>query len=171
MLKTRTFALIGVATTLCAAGQSINDKPGHYWNEQEAKTLREQVAFGIETSWNEHDPAKAATPDRCADDAIFINTTGGWLKGCQAWRDLITRLHAPGGQFHDHTRRHEIEELQFIRPDVVLAVIKTFDIKHAGVPTTGEDTRGLALFSKEQGHWKLVASQNVRISAEPVGNR
>jgi hypothetical protein len=171
MLKPRTLAFIGVVTTLAATGQSVTSNAKRYWNEQDAKTLREQMAFGVETTWNNHEPAKGTTPDTCADDAIFINTTGGWLIGCQAWAEMITRLHAPGGPFHDHTRRQEIEELRFIRPDVALAVFKTFDIKHAGVPATGEDTRGLVVFTKEDGHWKLVANQNVRISAEPVGNR
>ena len=34
-------------------------------------------------------PAKVVTPDKCADDAVFINTTGGWVKGCRALVDLV----------------------------------------------------------------------------------
>ena len=116
-------------------------------------------------------PAAAAAPDKCAGDAIFINVTGGWLKGCESWAALIAPMHAPGGQFHDHTRRHAVEELQFIRPDVAIAVVKTLDIKRAGVPTTGEETRGLVVVSKQGGRWRLNANQNGRIQAAPVGNQ
>jgi len=62
-----------------------------------------------------------------------------------------------------------VEELRFIRPDVAVAVVKTFDIKRAGVPTTGEETRGLIILSKENGHWKVNALENTRIEATPVG--
>ena len=88
-------------------------------------------------------------PDRCVDDALFINTTGGWVKGRENFAKMIAPLHAPGGPFHDHTRRHEVEELRFVRPDVAIAAVRTFDIRRAGVPTTGEETRGLILLSKE----------------------
>jgi hypothetical protein len=82
---------------------------------------------------------------------------------------MISRLHAPGGPFQDHTRRHIVEELRFIRPDVALAVVKTFDIKRAGVPTTGEETRGLIVLSKEGGRWKINALENTRIQATVNG--
>lgn len=140
-------------------------------NENDAAAIRALLADGFETSWNNHTPAAAATPDKCRDDAVFINVTGGWLRGCESWRALIAGLHAPGGPFSDHTRRHEIEDLQFIRADVAIAVVKTFDIKRGGVPTTGEETRGLVVVSKESGKWTLVANQNGRIQAAAVGNR
>jgi uncharacterized protein (TIGR02246 family) len=161
-------AMIGVAL-----GQATNKtaEPRRFWNEQDATAIRALLEEGFETDWNNHQPALAATPDKCADDAIFINTTGGWLIGCQKWAELTTRLHAPRGPFHDHTRRHAVEELRFLRPDVAIAVVKTFDIKHGGVPTSGEDTRGLIVLSKEDGHWKVQALANARISATPQGNR
>lgn len=173
MLGRKMLALIGAVTAVTALAQSDTNKKEArpYWNEQEAAALRAQMTFGYETSWNSHEPALAVTPDRCADDAIFLNTTGGWVVGCKTFSDMISRLHAAGGPFHDHTRRHEVEDLRFIRPDVALAVVKTFDIKHGGVATTGEDTRGLTVLSKEGGHWKVIAISNTRIQAEPVGNR
>jgi len=54
---------------------------------------------GFETSWNNHRPADVLTPDRCMDDAVFINTTGGWVQGRVKFMELITRLHAPGVHF------------------------------------------------------------------------
>lgn len=168
------FCLVGIviAMIVVAHGQSTDKtaERGRFWSEPDAAAIRAKLAEGFETDWNNHQPALAATPDKCADDAIFINTTGGWLIGCQKWAELITRLHAPGGPFHDHTRRHAVEELRFLRPDVAIAVVKTFDIKHGGVPATGEDTRGLIVLSKEDGHWKAQASANARISATPQGN-
>lgn len=128
-------------------------------------------SHAYEESWNSHHPATAVDPNKCANDAIFINTTGGWVKGCRALADLLAPLHAPGGPFHDHTRRHAVEELRFIRPDVAIAVVKTFDIRRAGVPTTGEETRGLVVLSKEGEYWKVTANQNGRIQASPAGSR
>jgi len=137
--------------------------------DREETAIRTQLAYGFEETWNSHQPAAAVTADKCIEDAVFINTSGGWVKGRENFAEMISRLHAPGGPFHDHTRRHAVEELRFIRPDVVVAVVKTFDIKRAGVPTTGEETRGLIILSKENGHWKVNALENTRIEATPVG--
>jgi uncharacterized protein DUF4440 len=170
MLGRRILAAIAAATALAQSDTNKADVR-RYWNEEEATVLRAQMTFAYETSWNSHQPAQAVTPDRCADDAIFLNTTGGWVVGCKTFSDMISQLHSADGPFHDHTRRHEVEDLRFIRPDVALAVVKTFDIKRGGVATTGEETRGLAVFCKEGGQWKVIAISNTRIQAEPVGNR
>jgi uncharacterized protein (TIGR02246 family) len=170
-----TLRRIGMLLAIMGAGygQSAGNKvqaPGSV-NDQDETAIRSLLAYGFETAWNSHQPATAATQDNCTDDAVFINTSGGWVKGRGKFLEMITRLHAPGGPFHDHTRRHAVEELRFIRPDVAVAVVKTFDIKRAGVPTTGEETRGLIILSKEDGHWKVNALENTRIEATPVGRR
>ena len=103
--------------------------------ELDQTAIRSLLAESFEDNWNNHQPTAAVAPDKCIDDAIFINTTGGWVKGREKFAKMIAPLHAPGGPFHDHTRRHEVEELRFVRPDVAIAVVKTFDIRRAGVPT------------------------------------
>ena len=159
----------GAATVVSIfALAGITRADGRYWNDADASAVKAALLDGYETSWNSHQPAKSVTSDKCGDGAIFINTTGGWIEGCQAWADMITPLHATGGPFHDHTRRHVVEELRFVRPDVVIAVVRTVDIQRAGVPTTGEETRGLSVFYKEDGHWKLIANENNKIQANPV---
>jgi hypothetical protein len=120
----RAAAASGVAY---ASGGMASASPGPA--EQDENTIRALLADGFETSWNNHRPADVLTSDKCMDDAVFINTTGGWVQGREKFMELITRLHGPGGPFHDHTRRHAVEELHFIRPDVAFAVVKTFDIK------------------------------------------
>jgi hypothetical protein len=173
MLKSQLLASILLATAVGAFAQSQSTGgdavPGR--NEQDEKAIRGKLAYGFEESWNSHEPAKNMTPDKCVDDAVFINTTGGWVKGCQAVANLVAPLHAPGGRFHEHTRRHVVEDLRFIRPDVAIAVVKTFDIRIAGVPTPGRETRGLVVLSKEGGLWKTTANQNTLIQATPDGNR
>ena len=167
--------LLRIGILLAVIGTAYGQSDGNRVNaptaakNREETAIRAQLAYGFETTWNSHQPAAAVTADKCVDDAIFINTSGGWVKGRQDFAEMITRLHAPGGPFQDHTRRHAVEELRFIRPDVVIAVVKTFDIKRAGVPTNGEETRGLIILSKEGGHWKLNALENTRIEANPVG--
>jgi uncharacterized protein (TIGR02246 family) len=140
-------------------------------NDQDEAAIRSSLAYGFEASWNSHQPAAAVTRDKCIDDAIFINTTGGWVKGRESFARMMTQLHAPGGPFHDHTRRHVVEELRFIRPDVALAVVKTFDIRRAGAPVAGEETRGIVILSKEEGCWRVNALENTKIQARPVGAR
>jgi uncharacterized protein (TIGR02246 family) len=170
-----TLGTVGILFALMGAvyGQSDGNKAEtpRLGNDQDESAIRSQLAEGYEAFWNSHRPAAAVTPDRCTDDAIFINTSGGWIKGRENFAEMISRLHAPGGPFHDHTRRHAVEELRFIRPDVVIAVVKTFDIKRGGVPTPGEETRGLVVMSKEAGHWKVSAVENTKIQATVNGQR
>ena len=138
--------------------------------DQDEAAIRFMLAEGGEKNWNNHQMEASVTPDKAIDDAIFINVTGGWVKGRETFRDMISRLHAPGGPFHENTRRQQIEELRFIRPDVALAVVKYFDIKQAGVPT-GEEVRGLMVLSKENGRWKVNALENTRIQTTVSGRR
>ena len=161
--------MLAVLVTGCRQSGGKKGEAPRLWNDQDEAAIRSSLAYGFEVTWNSHQPAAAATSDRSIDDAIFINTSGGWVKGRESFADMISRLHAPGGPFHDHTRRHLVEELRFIRQDVALAVVKTFDIRRAGVPTTGEETRGMVILSKEDGHWKVNALENTRIQATPVG--
>jgi uncharacterized protein (TIGR02246 family) len=170
MLTRRSVGML-LATMSAGYSQSGGNKSAirKFGNDRDEATIRSLLAEGYETSWNNHHPA--VTGDKFIDDAIFINTTGGWVKGRETFAEMITRLHAPGGIFHDHTRRHMVEELRFIRPNVAIAVVKTFDIKRAGVPTTGEETRGLIIFSKEDGHWKVNALENTKIQATVNGQR
>lgn len=139
-------------------------------NDQDEAAIRSMLAEDGEKNWNNHQMEASLTSDKVIDDAIFINVTGGSVKGRETFKDVISRLHAPGGPFHENTRRQQIEELWFIRPDVALAVIKYFDTKRAGVPT-GEEARGIMILSKENGHWKVNALQNTLIQAAPVGRR
>lgn len=164
---------IFIATTGALIAQSGGTPAGtpQLRSEQDESAIRSLLVESFEKHWNNHQPAASVTPEKCIDDAIFINTTGGWLKGRSNFAEMISRLHAPGGPFHDHTRRHVVEELRFIRPDVALAVVKTFDVKRGGVPTTGEETRGLIVLSKEGGRWKLNAIENTRIQASVNGQR
>jgi len=165
-----TWMFVAMAGWACV--QSEANKDGNPdGTEQDLRAIRALLADGFEESWNNHHPATAATPDKCGDAAIFINTSGGWVKGCEEWAALIAPLHAPGGPFHDHTRRHDVEELRFIAPNVAIAVVKTFDIRRAGVVTAGEETRGLVVLTREGTQWKVTANQNARIQALPTGNR
>lgn len=173
VLKSQLLAwtLTVMAAGACSQSGKTTAEADLYWSDQDVNAIRALLGGAYEASWNSHNPATALTPEKCADGAIFINTSGGWVKGCRALADLLATLHAPGGLFHDHTRRHAVEELRFIRQDVAIAVVKTFDIRRAGVPAPGEETRGLVMLSKEHGHWMVTANQNARIQATPVGNR
>ena len=134
MRKLKLFLIgIVIATIGIAQGQSPdkeNAETRKFWNDQDAKAIRALLTEAFETDWNNHQPALVATPDKCAPGAIFINVTGGWLIGCEKWAELITRLHGPGGPFHDHTRRHAVEELRFIRPEGIRPTLAVPAIAH-----------------------------------------
>src|SRR5215469_3276572 len=49
--------------------------------DREETAIRTQLAYGFEETWNSHQPAAAVTADKCIEDAVFINTSGGWVKG------------------------------------------------------------------------------------------
>ena len=70
----RAATVSGVASA-CAGIASAETSPGPA--EQDENTIRALLADGFETSWNNHRPADVLTPDKCNDDAVFINTTGG----------------------------------------------------------------------------------------------
>lgn len=167
----RIFILLAITATGCDQTNRAEIEAPTSTNSQDEAAVRSLLNYGFETTWNGHDPAAAVTRDKCIDDAVFINTSGGWIKGRERFAEMISRLHARGGPFHDHTRRHAVEELRFIRRDVAFAVVKTFDIRRAGAPTTGEETRGLIILSKEDGRWKVNALENTLIEATPVGRR
>ena len=134
------------------------------------QALRSLIADGMEVSWNAHHPEEAVTPDKAVEDADFINIYGGWTKGRQNFSETIARLHAPKGLFHGSTRRHEVEQLRFIRPDVAVAIVRAFDVRQGG-KLTGEETRAVIVYSKEAGRWKLNTFQNTTIkpSTAPAG--
>ena|SRR6476469_8442609 len=133
------------------------------------QALRTLIADGMEASWNAHHPEQAVTADKAVEDADFINIYGGWTKGRERFSETIARLHAPAGLFHASTRRHAVEQLRFIRPDVAVAIVRAFDVREAGKPT-GEETRAVIVYSKEAGHWKLTTFQNtiIRQSTTPA---
>ena len=67
-------------------------------------------------------------------------------------------------------RALQVEELRFIRQEVALVVVKTFDIKRAGVPTTGEENARHG--DPGQGRWTLkvnASSINVSWQAHNAG--
>ena len=173
----RTFAVwILLATTAALFEQSARKEPEAppLRNNTDESAIRSLLAFGFRPVENNpsnlHWKILRCSGFQAVDEAVFINTTGGWVMGRENFLELITRLHAPGGPFHDHTRRHAIEELRLIRPDVAFAVVKTFDIKRAGAPTKGEETRGLIILSKEAGRWKVNALENTKIQPMPTGH-
>ena len=166
--KPTLWMLLAMVATLYGQSGGKAEKPARIGSVQDEAAIRSLLADGYETSWNSHQPAAAVTRDKCVDGAIFINVTGGWVKGCETVAEMVSRLHAPGGPFHEQTRRHTVEELRFIRPDVAIAVVKIFDIRQAGIPA-GYEIRGLMIVSKEDGLWKVNAVENTRVEATVNG--
>jgi hypothetical protein len=71
--------IVAIAAVNAQTGGKAAGTPPVHSSEQNETDLRSLFAENFEKNWNNHQPAAAVAPDRCVDDAIFINTTGGWV--------------------------------------------------------------------------------------------
>jgi uncharacterized protein (TIGR02246 family) len=71
--------------------------------------------------------------------------------------------------FDGRTRDATVESIRFLRPDVVVAIVRFHNHKQDGKPT-GEETRASFVLTKENGRWKLNAFHNTTIQYGRGGN-
>ena len=95
-------------------------------------------------------------------DADYINLTGGWTKGREAFVAVMSKLQA--APFHDITRRTIVEKIRFVRPDVAVVITTNVDRRDDGPPS---ESRSTYVLSKEGGHWLLNSFQNTQVAAPP----
>lgn len=125
------------------------------------QAIRQRFA-DLDTAWNHHDAKQITNPQTAIADADYINWTGGWIKGQEAFVAVMTQLQA--GPFHDVTRHTIVEKIRFIRPDVAIAITTNIDRHGEGPPS---ESRSTYVLSKEEGHWLLNSFQNTQIAAPP----
>ena len=123
------------------------------------QAIRQRFAAS-DMAWSHHDAQQITNPQTAITDADYINLTGGWTKGRQAFVAVMTKLQA--GPFHDITRHTIVEKIRFVRPDVAVVITTNNDRHGDGAPS---QSRSTYVLSKEGGHWLLNSFQNTQIAA------
>jgi uncharacterized protein (TIGR02246 family) len=112
--------------------------------------------------------AQTLSEQNIVENVDFLNIYGGWVQGRQTYVD---RMNSPQARaaFDGKTRDAIVESIRFLRPDVVVAIVRFHNHKQDGKPT-GEETRASFVLTKENGRWKLNAFHNTTIQYGRGGN-
>ena len=116
--------------------------------------------------WNRHDIAALA--DLFTEDADFVTVIGRWCKGKKDFYDYHVRLHQV--MFKDSIWKTTNTQIRFLKPDVAIVHVNwgiTGDRNADGTPrNVSRDGLFTQVMVKQNGQWRISASQNTNI--EPV---
>jgi uncharacterized protein (TIGR02246 family) len=150
------FKVMVLATFLAVTAANLDaQSPG------DENAIRQRFA-DLDIAWNHHDAQQITNPQTAVSDADYINVSGGWTKGREAFAAVMARLQA--GPFHDVQRHTVVEKIRFIRPDVAVVITTNVDRRGDAPPS---ESRGTYVLSKEGGHWLLDSFQNTQVSTPP----
>lgn len=132
---------------------------------QQVDTSRENSAIrrliqNYEESWNRHDPVGLAASYR--SDATWVNWFGAYYKGRQDIEDHYRTTHK--GYFklsHYYTR--EVEDIQYLKPDVAVAHVRTGLTDDTRYPGETFEFRRMIVLTKKDGSWLIQAGQNAKL--------
>ena len=115
-------------------------------------------------AWNRHEPDAIAAS--LADDAQFITVNGAWTTSRQGFRDLMQRLHGPGGPFRASTRRSPEMQVRFLAPDIAILHTRFWikgEVMHDALSQEDRESVGTRVVRKIDGRWRIVATQNTDV--------
>jgi uncharacterized protein (TIGR02246 family) len=117
-------------------------------------------------AWNRHDVSALA--DLFTEDADFVTVIGRWCKGKKDFYEYHLRLFQV--MFKDSVWKTTDTQIRFLKPDVAIVHVNwgiTGDRNADGTPRTNS-RNGIftQVMAKENGQWRINASQNTNI--EPV---
>jgi uncharacterized protein (TIGR02246 family) len=118
--------------------------------------------------WNRHDIAALA--DLFTEDADFVTVIGRWCKGKKDFYDYHLLLHKV--MFKDSVWETTDTQIRFLKPDVAIVHANwgiTGDRNADGTPRpNSRDGIFTQVMVKENGEWKISASQNTNIVPVPA---
>jgi uncharacterized protein (TIGR02246 family) len=118
--------------------------------------------------WNRHDISALA--DLFTDDADFVTVIGRWCHGKKDFYDYHVRLHQV--MFKDSIWKTTNTQIRFLRPDVAIVHVNwgiTGDRNADGTPREkSRDGIFTQVMVKQNGQWKINASQNTNIETVPT---
>lgn len=117
--------------------------------------------------WNRHDISALA--DLFTDDADFVTVIGKWCKGRKEFYDYHVRLHQV--MFKDSIWKTSDTQIRFIRPDVAIVHVNWGITGDRNADGTPRDKHRDGIFTqvmvKQDGQWRISASQNTNIAEVP----
>lgn len=118
-------------------------------------------------AWNRHDISALA--DLLTEDADFITVIGKWCKGKKEFYDYHVRLHQV--MFKDSTVKTTGTQVRFLGPDAAIVHVNwtiTGDRNADGTPRPmSRDGIFTRVMVKQDGQWRITASQNTNIQPMP----
>jgi uncharacterized protein (TIGR02246 family) len=132
----------------------------------DTKSIRD-IEVRWQEGWNRHDITALA--DLFTEDADFVTVIGRWCKGKKDFYDYHVRLHQV--MFKDSIWKTTDTQIRFLKPDVAIVHVnwgitgdRDADGAPRNVPRDGIFTQVLV---KQNGQWRISASQNTNIEAVP----
>ena len=125
--------------------------------EQESVKL---VVKNYENAWNRHDAKGLA--DQYHTDATWVNWFGAYSKGRKEIQEHYETIHNSYYKTsHYYTR--SIEDLNFIKPDVAIAHVRTGLSGDERYPGQTFEHRRTIILTKREGVWRILAGQNAKL--------
>jgi uncharacterized protein (TIGR02246 family) len=132
----------------------------------DTQAIRE-VEARWQDDWNRHDISALA--DLFTDDADFVTVIGKWCRGKKEFHDYHVRLHQV--MFKDSIWKTTNTQIRFLKPDVAIVHVNwgiTGDRNADGTPREkSRDGIFTQTMVKQNGQWRISASQNTNIEAIP----
>jgi uncharacterized protein (TIGR02246 family) len=110
----------------------------------------------------------ALSEQNVAENVDFLNIFGGWIQGREKYANQTNTPEARAF-FRGKTRDAMVESIRFLRPDVVIAIVRYWNARQDG-KLTGEETRASFVLTKENNRWKLNAFHNTILQHGRGGN-
>lgn len=132
---------------------------------QSVDTLQENGAIrrlikNYEQAWNNHDPKALAA--NYTFDATWVNWFGAYYAGRQAIEDHYRTTHTTYFKpSHYYTRA--VEDIQYLKPDVAVAHVRTALTDDARHPGETFEFRRMIVLTKTDGDWLIQAGQNAKL--------
>jgi len=134
-------------------------------NAQQIDTAKEnrairQLVKNYEEAWNRHDPKALAANYRV--DATWVNWFGAYYIGRQDIEDHYRTTHNTYFKpSHYYTR--SVEDIQYLKPDVAVAHVRTGLTDDARYPGETFEFRRMIVLTKADGVWLIQAGQNAKL--------
>jgi uncharacterized protein (TIGR02246 family) len=145
-----TILLSGILFT--AAAQQVDTAKGNI-------AIRKLIK-NYEQAWNNHDPKALAA--NYTVDASWVNWFGAYYKGRQDIEDHYRSTHA--GYFkNSHYYTRAIEDIEYLKPDVAVAHVRTGLTDDARYPGETFEFRRTIVLAKTGGIWLIKAGQNAKL--------
>jgi uncharacterized protein (TIGR02246 family) len=146
--------------------RSINSAP-QMDHSADTKAIQD-IEARWQDGWNRHDIAALA--NLFTEDADFVTVIGRWCKGRKDFYDYHVLLHKV--MFKDSIWKTTNTQIRFLKPDVAVAHVN-WDItgdRNADGTTRPNSRDGIftQVLMKENGQWKISASQNTNIVPVPA---